>query len=153
MIKKIGGAVLTIPLLLYTAHLPLEGYCDYIEPELVFEKACLTDACRMHARKHLAACKRQMAGQFTTTIRHADGVATAPNLSLAIMDQLTECIATSGFGTFDRNSVDYSSFWDVARNVRGAEFKEVGGDCIGKNCIGLHMRPVVGQTTFLHGPV
>ena len=146
----IAGA-LSVPLLLFAGTLPGSG-CNYTKPGLVFEKACLDDACRATVRKHLPACQRRMSGKLSKMIRHADGDVKSPYLSLAVMEQLTDCIANAGFGTFDRSSVDFSSFTEVSKDVLGAEPKRVGGSCSGNNCSGLYLRPVVGQTTFLFGP-
>ena len=152
MDKNIASAVLAVPLLLVSGNLVGSGGCNYTKPELVFAKACRDDACQEAVRKYLPACKRRMSSQFTKTIAYEGGVKTAPYLSLDVMEKLTDCVASSGFGTFDRSALDFSRFREVQKDVRGDKRKAIAGSCTGNNCTGLHMLPIVGQTTMLHGP-
>lgn len=79
-----------------------------------------------------------------TSIRHGNGIARAPLLTLAVMDKLTDCIAEASDSPFDRGSVDYSDFREVRKDVRSDTAKAAGA--------GVYLYPVVGQTTFLYGP-
>ncbi len=149
------GFVLAIPVLLASGTFGSGGgaTCDYSKPGLVFEKACLTDTCRAQVRKHLPICQSRLAGSLSKTIRHDHGVERAPYLSLAIMERLSNCISEAGSGAFDKSSLDFSRFHEVTKDVRGSKAERVGGECPDGRCAGVYVLPVVGQTTFLHGPV
>ncbi|MEM7703287.1 MAG: hypothetical protein AAF251_15220 [Pseudomonadota bacterium] len=144
MDKNLLGSLLAVPVLLAFGGFPSGGGCNYTKPDLVFAVACTDDGCRAAIRKHLPACTRRYASDFTTTVRHEDGVARAPRLTLAMMDKLTDCMASASYGAFDRASLDLSDFREVSKDVRGDTAKPAGG--------GLYLYPVVGQTTFLYGP-
>lgn len=153
MDRNILGGVLAIPLLVVSGNLVSGATCDFTKPDLVYERACIDEACLRQVRKHLPACQNKLAGHFTKTIRHDEGVETAPYLSFETMDRLNQCIATASFGAFDAASVDLSRFSEVSKDVRGENARRVGGDCPDGKCSGLYMLPIVGETTFLHGPV
>jgi len=139
------GAIIALPLLIASGGMGGGAGCNYTRPDLVFAKACIDDACRAQVRKHLPACARRYSSQMTISVRHEDGLARAPLLTLAIMDDLTDCLSQASNGSFDRSSVDFSDFREVSKDVRGGKAKAAGG--------GLYLYPVVGQTTFLYGPV
>ena len=152
MEKYVLGAAILIPVMLFGGTSGAGPHCNYTQPALVYKQACLDDACRKAVREYLPACKEKLSGRFTKRVNHAGGTETAPYLSLAVMNELTDCIAGSGFSQFDRNSVDLSQFSEVSSDVRSSKAKRVGGDCNGKNCSGVFIYPVVGKTTFLYGP-
>ncbi|MEL7318972.1 MAG: hypothetical protein AAFN04_10085 [Pseudomonadota bacterium] len=144
MDKNILGSLLAVPVLLAFGGFSSGGGCNYTKPDLVFAVACADDSCRAAVRKHLPSCKRRYTSEFTTTVRHEDGVARAPRLTLAMMDKLTDCMASASYGSLDRASLDLSDFREVSKDVRSDKAKPAGG--------GLYLYPVVGQTTFLYGP-
>ena len=152
MNKHLLGAIILVPVLVFSGTSGAGAYCNYTRPELVYKQACVSDACMKAVREHLPACKQQLAGQLSKTIRHSEGAATAPYLSLAVMDQLTDCIGSAGFGQFDRNSVDMSKFSEVSSDVRADKAQRVGGACKEAPCSGVFVYPVIGKTTFLYGP-
>lgn len=151
MDKNIIFSVLFAPVLIFSAS-SNGAHCDFTKPALVFERACIDDSCREKVRQYLPACENSLRGNLTKTVRHDDGVETAPYLSLAIIGKLTDCIAQADFGRFSKASLDLSQFSDVSKEVRAAKAKNVSGDCAGSNCPGLYIRPIVGQTTFINGP-
>ena len=144
MDKSILGSILAVPVLLAFGGFASGGGCNYTKPDLVFDVACADAACRAAVKKHLPACKRRYASEFTTTVRHDDGIAKAPRLTLAMMDKLSDCMAGASFGYFDPGSLDLSEFREVSKDVRSDKAEAQGG--------GLYLYPVVGQTTFLYGP-
>ncbi|MEM6585940.1 MAG: hypothetical protein AAF692_09310 [Pseudomonadota bacterium] len=144
MDKNILGTILAVPALLVFGGVGSGGGCNYTKPDLVFAVACADETCRAAVKKHLPACNRRHAHEFTTTVRHEDGIARAPRLTLATIDKLTQCMARASSGSFDSGSLDLSAFREVSKDVRGDKAKSAGG--------GLYLYPVVGQTTFLYGP-
>jgi hypothetical protein len=144
MDKNILGSIIAVPVLLAFGGFASGGECNYTKPDLVFDVACADEACRAAVKKHLPACKRRYTREFTTTVRHDDGVARAPRLTLAMMDKLSDCMASASNGSFGQGSIDLSDFREVSKDVRGDKAQAQGG--------GLYMYPVVGQTTFLYGP-
>lgn len=147
MDKNILGGLIATPLLLVLGSFGGLGggaKCNYTKPELVFGQACRDDDCRAQVRKHLPDCMHRYSSQMITSIRHEDGVAVAPKLTLAVMDKLTDCVAQASYSSHVRDAVDFSDFREVGNDVRGDKAKAAGG--------GLYLYPVVGQTTFLYGP-
>jgi hypothetical protein len=145
MDKNILGSILAVPVLLaFGGFAASESGCNYTKPDLVYKVACADDTCRAAVKKRLPGCKRRYASEFTTTVRHDDGIARAPRLTLAMMDKLTDCMASASNGSFGQGSIDLSDFREVSKDVRGDKAQAQGG--------GLYMYPVVGQTTFLYGP-
>ena len=144
--NTLGGLIATPFLLAFASVSGLGGGagCNYTKPDLVFAQACRDDRCRAHVRKHLTGCTGRYSSQMTTSIRHPDGVAVAPRLTLAVMDKLTDCVAQASYSSHVRDAVDFSDFREVSKDVRGNKAEAAGG--------GLYLYPVVGQTTFLYGP-
>lgn len=151
MDKNIIGAAIAVPFLLVSGYFGgnAGAHCTYTKPDLVFAKACQDSQCRKQVARYLPGCQKQLAGQMTKTVRFEGGSKKAAYLSLAVMDDLTSCMSKASFGTFNTASLDFSSFKEVSKDVRGDKMQKVGG---GDSGSGLYMLPVVGQTTMLYGP-
>ncbi|KEO89794.1 hypothetical protein EH31_11620 [Erythrobacter longus] len=151
MDKYLLGAALAVPLLIVSGQSGSGAgpECTYTKPGLVFAKACIDDGCREKVRSLLPACKRQMAGKLSKTVRYEGGTKQAPYLSLAVMDDLASCMSRASFGSFSTSSLDLSDFSEVSKDVRGETMHKVGGGDTGS---GLYMLPIVGETTMLYGP-
>lgn len=152
MDMRILGAVLAAPALVLFSGSGGGPQCNYTKPGLVYAQACLNETCLAQVKKHLPSCKRQLSARFTKSVRHEDGVAKAPYLVPAVMDELTACISSASYGALSTDAVDLSDFREVSSDVRGNKARRVGGKCKEKPCGGMYLRPVVGQTTFLYGP-